>query len=102
MTQRAFLTGFLATVLWLAGASSADASYRGGFYRGSYGGWGRSQTYYNRYTGGYHHAAGGYNPYTGRYGGTRSYYNPYTGWGGTIKAVHDPYTGRLTYRFYRY
>jgi hypothetical protein len=98
MTYRTFLTA----VLWLVGASSADASYRSGFYRAGYSGWGGSQTYYNHYTGGYNHAAGAYNPYTGRYGGTRSYYNPYTGWGGTIKAVRDPYTGRLTYRFYRH
>src|SRR5262245_32969390 len=101
MTYRTFLTVLLTAVLWLAGASSADAASPGGGYRTGYGGWGGSQTSYNPYPGGSTHAAGEYNASTGRYGGTQSYFNPYTGWGGTIKAVRDPYTGRLTYRFYR-
>jgi hypothetical protein len=88
MHHRMILAILLAGIVWLTAASDAPAFYRGGYYRGSYGGYARTRTAYNPYSGGYYHSASAYNPYTGRYG--------------TAGAVYNPYTGRYAYGYRRY
>src|SRR5437879_5177037 len=99
MNRRIVLAALLAALTWLMGASNAEAFWRGGGYRGAYGGFARGYSYHNPYTGGYNRGASGHNPYTGRYGASRSYYNPYTGNSGHAAAAYNPYTGRYAYHY---
>jgi hypothetical protein len=99
MNRRIARTAVLVALTWLLAASNTEAFWRGGFYRGGYGGFARGYTYHNPYTGGFYHGGAAYNPYTGRYAAGRSFYNPYTNRYGHAAAVYNPYTGRYAYHY---
>jgi hypothetical protein len=87
-------------VLTLAGTSTANAQWVGGYgysnpwtggsvYRGGY---------YSPWGGGYY-GAYGYNPWGGRYYGGGAFANPWTGTYGSSRSWYNPWSGRYGYRY---